>query len=82
MHTTFHALQRMSQRGVTKEMIDLVLEYGEISHDKAFLRRKEASALLAKMQRQMKVLKKVLDKGGMVVVAENGSIITTYNYEQ
>ena len=82
MDTTRHVLQRMSQRGVTREMIDLVLEHGRISHDKATLGRKDAQELLARMQRQMRILKKILDKGGLVVVAENDRIITTYNYKQ
>lgn len=81
MQTTFHARQRMSQRGITREMIDLVLEYGQVSQDKAVLGRKDAQALLLRLQQQMRVLKKVLDKGGVVVVADNDRVITTYNYE-
>lgn len=82
MEITLHALQRMSQRGVSRDMVELVLEYGRITHDKATLGRKDAQELLVRMQRQMRVLKKILDKGGVVVVAENDKLITTYNYKK
>jgi hypothetical protein len=72
----------MSQRGITRDMINFVLEHGMVTHDKATLDRKDAQQLLAKMQKEMKVLKKILDKGGVVVVAESDMIITTYNYNQ
>ncbi len=82
MIQSLHVRQRMSQRGITREMVDLVLQHGEVKHDKAMLSRKDAQKLLARMQQEMKVLKKVLDKGGVVVVAESDTIITAYNYEQ
>ena len=63
-------------------MLDLVLEHGEIQQDKRILSRKDAQRLIAKMQRDMKVIKKILDKGGVVVVADSESVITTYNYKQ
>jgi hypothetical protein len=72
----------MSQRGIKREMLDLVLEHGEIQQDKRILSRKDAQRLIAKMQRDMKVIKKILDKGGVVVVADSESVITTYNYKQ
>lgn len=82
MHDTLHAHQRMSQRGITKDMVALVLDYGKISHDKATIGRKDAQELLARMQREMRTLKKILDKGGLVVIADNESVITTYNYKR
>lgn len=82
MHTTVHARKRMSQRGISREIVELVLEYGEIQQDKVILGRKDAQRWLAKLQRDMKVIKKILDKGGVVVVADSESVITTYNYKQ
>lgn len=80
--SSVHVQQRMNQRGITRDIIDLVLRYGKAQHDcKVTLKRKEAQAILATMQREMKVLKKILDKGGVVVVEDNNTLITTYNYE-
>jgi hypothetical protein len=80
MKWTIHAQQRMNQRGINREMMELVMEYGKIDLDKRVLGRKDAQFLLARMQEQMKVLKKIIDKGGIVVIAENDTCITTYNH--
>lgn len=80
MKWTIHAQQRMNQRGINREMMELVMEYGKIDLDKRVLGRKDYQFLLARMQKQMKVLKKIIDKGGIVVIAENDNLITTYNH--
>ena len=82
MQSTVHVGTRMNERGISLAMVNLVLEYGEIQQDKAILGRKAAERLLAKMQHEMKQLKKIVDKGGVVVVSANDTIITTYNYKQ
>lgn len=79
MRDTQHIRQRMSQRGVSRDMVDLVLTHGTIEQDKYILGRREALRLLELVQRQERVIKKILDKGGVVVVAEGGALITTYN---
>jgi hypothetical protein len=79
---TRHAHQRMGQRGISRKMLDVVLTYGTPCHDcKVTLGYKEVQDLISEMQENIKVLKKILDKGGVVVVADNNSVITTYNYE-
>ena len=79
MHLTEHIQQRMSQRGVSREMVDLVMTHGTLEQDKYILSRREALHLLESFQRQTRVVKKILDKGGVTVVAEDGALITTYN---
>jgi hypothetical protein len=79
MHTTEHALQRMSQRGINRDIVELVLENGFHQQDKMILNRKRALALHRQLQRKMRVLMKVIDKGGVTVVADNDALITTYN---
>ena len=79
MKWTIHAQQRMNQRGINREMMELVMEYGKIDLDKRVLGRKDAQSLLTQMQEQMRVLKKIIDNGGIVVIAENDNWITTYN---
>jgi hypothetical protein len=79
MHPTQHFRQRMSQRGVSREMVDLVVTHGLMEQDKYILGRREALDLLESLQRQTRVVKKILDKGGVTVVAEDAALITTYN---
>jgi hypothetical protein len=60
-------------------MVELVLNYGALDQDKYVLGRREAIRLLELINRQARVVKKILDKGGVVVVTEDGALITTYN---
>jgi SOS response regulatory protein OraA/RecX len=82
MQQTQHLKQRMSQRGISREMVELVLAHGVPEQDKYVLGRKEALRLLEDFQRSERLLKKILDKGGVVVVADGDALITTYNYKQ
>lgn len=77
MHKTRHMQQRMSQRGINKAMVDLVLSHGETDGDKVILSRKASASLLE----AARTLAKILDKGGLVVVASGDAQLTTYNYE-
>lgn len=79
MQRTVHATQRMAQRGITGVMVDLALEWGEVHGDKCVLDRSAALARLDRLKQEQKALLRVIDKGGVVVVTEGESIITTYN---
>ena len=79
MQNTRHITKRMSQRGVSRKMIELVLEYGVNDGDKVVIGRKEAAVLMENFREYMRLLTKVMDKGGLVVVASGDSLITTYN---
>lgn len=81
MEITKHAHQRMEQRGITRSMIDLVLEYGEVEQDKAFLDRNHAQKLIRTLENKLRTAKKIADKGGCVVVEADNAIVTTYNYQ-
>jgi hypothetical protein len=63
-------------------MIDLVLMYGRTDQDKHVLGRREALNVLEALSNEVRVLKKIVDKGGIVVVAEGDALITTYNCDQ
>ena len=98
MHTTHHFKSRISQRGITRGLIELALEYGE-QHpehiDRTVLGRRQAGRLLADKQhtlmakerelvaarRELQLLKKLIDKGGVIVVENNATLITTFNLE-
>lgn len=77
--TTKHADARQSQRGITSAMVDFVLNNGIAENDKLIIGRKEALQLLAAIKEEERLLMKILDKGGVVVVADGDTVITTYN---
>ena len=79
MQTTQHAMQRMSQRGVSGDMVDFVLNYGFVEQDKYVLGKRQALELLNDLKKQERLVKKILDKGGVTVVAQDDVLITTYN---
>jgi hypothetical protein len=77
---TKHGIRRMNQRGITKEMIELTIEYGKYIQDKIILRAREIKALIPKVSQEIKCkLLKLLDKGGLVVVlSDECTVITVY----
>lgn len=77
MYRTKHFGRRMAQRGISGAMVELVLNYGEESGDKVILGRKSAKRLLE----DFRTLQKIVDKGGVAVVAQGNSLITIYNFE-
>jgi len=79
MTTTKHCQVRMSQRGLPKRLLDLVLEYGKDSGEKLILNRKTAQKVINEIDAIRKELLKVMDKGGVTIVFDNNALITTYN---
>lgn len=79
MVTTIHCQARMSQRGLPKMLLDLVLEYGRDNGDKLVLNRKTTQAIIDELDAKKKQLMKVMDKGGVTVVVQDDKYITTYN---
>lgn len=79
MHTTHHAQERMAQRGISRDMVEYVLANGTPEHDRVIMGRKEALRMLEVLHDEQRLLKKILDKGGVVVVADGNAVITTYN---
>ncbi len=75
---TKHALARMNQRGITKDMVELTLDYGRFVKDKVVLGRKEIKKLIEKYPALKSKLLKLFDSKGLVVVFENDYIITVY----
>ncbi|MEA1953978.1 MAG: DUF4258 domain-containing protein, partial [Campylobacterota bacterium] len=78
MIETLHINQRARQRGITKEMIDLTLEYGKLSGDKIKLGTKRIKELLRTKKAPKSQLLKVMDKGGLIVVFSGVTLITAY----
>lgn len=109
MYITYHLSQKMSKRGITKNMVDFALHYGKIQGDKYvvdknFLKQhlknlKSKSTCLQSLNKKFKrfavarlisyklsqveteyrVTAKLLDKGGIVVICKNNTLITSYD---
>ncbi|BEH09886.1 hypothetical protein GSUET_14980 [Geobacter sulfurreducens subsp. ethanolicus] len=82
MNSTMHAQERMSQRGISRAMVEYVIEHGTPECDRVILGRKEALQMLEDLREQQRILTKILDKGGVVVVAAGDKVITTYNCQR
>lgn len=78
---TQHALKRVNNRGIVKEMIMLTLEFGKVYNDKIVLLNKTIKKLLLKIKDPeiKKWLIKLIDKKGLTLVVDNGTIITVYS---
>jgi hypothetical protein len=70
---------RMNHRGMSQDLVDLALEYGEPQQDKYVLNRNSLERLLAELRGLERTVIRALDKGGVVVVEEGGQLITTYS---
>jgi hypothetical protein len=81
LQLTTHAQTRMNQRGITLEMIQLVLEYGKYSQDRVTLVSRDIQKVISKVSQETKIkLLKILDKGGITVVLSDAySVITVFN---
>lgn len=79
MHATHHCKVRQSQRGIPLKMVDYVLTHGVQVRDKAVLGDREIKQRLAQLDEERRLLMKIKDKGGVVVVANGETVITTYN---
>jgi len=75
---TLHMDVRMNHRGITADLVDLALEYGEWDGDRCRLGARSLKQIIYDMDRKRATMLKALDKGGIVVVEAGGSVITTY----
>jgi hypothetical protein len=78
VHMTLHMDVRMNHRGITADLVDLTLEYGEWEGDRCCLGARALKHMIEEMDRKRSTMLKALDKGGIVVVEAGGSEITTY----
>lgn len=75
---TLHMDVRMNHRGITADLVDLALEYGEWDGDRCRLGARSLKQIIEEMDRKRATMLRALDKGGIVVVEAGGSEITTY----
>ena len=79
MHISQHADQRMNQRGISRRLVDFALRYGRIEGNKHILDRNESRRIIEQLQEELRLAKRVMDKGGVTVVEGDDTLITTYN---
>jgi hypothetical protein len=79
MHVSHHAALRMGQRGIPKRLVEFTLRYGRVEGNKHVLDRNESRRLIDALTEELRLAKRVLDKGGVAVVEGRDTIITTYN---
>jgi hypothetical protein len=60
-------------------MIELARKHGRIEGDQWVLDIREAKAALDQVMVERAALLKVIDKGGVVVVEEDDTVVTAYN---
>lgn len=81
MYDTKHVQKRAQQRGITKDMINFTLDHGVVQGDRWLLNRKLLSQMIENLESQLRVAKKLRDKGGIVVVADGEALLTTYDFD-
>lgn len=81
MFKTKHLKQRASQRGIKHSMLNLVIWFGTQKDDKYILNRKSIDALLNELESIKKDALKMRERGGVVVVAKDNSLITSYGID-
>lgn len=54
LNFTSHLAQRCQQRGISKEMIDCVLLFGDMDADKCFINQKMANDYIQQIKQELK----------------------------
>ena len=78
MQLTSHSETRMNQRGITGDMVDLALDHGEPDGDKTILSAKTCRQLIGELKRTQKKLEHAMKKGGITIVSDGDTLVTTY----
>src|SRR3970040_446574 len=81
MHITQHADRRMNQRGISRRLLQPPPRHGRVEGDKYVLDRNASRRLIDELEEELRLAKKVLDKGGVTVVEGDDVVITAYNVE-
>ncbi len=79
MHISHHAGVRMNQRGISRRLVDFALRHGRAVGNKHILDRNESRRLIEALEEELRLAKRVLDKGGIAVVEGTDTVVTAYN---
>ena len=78
MKLSNHFIKRMNSRGISADMVNIAFIYGDEKDDKIILSRKIIKKLLKKHPQNKRILTKIYDKGGIVLICKDDTIITVY----
>ncbi len=78
MRKTRHIPERMSQRGITENILNLLRQYGTPIDDKVILTKKNCLTLCEIFGQLKKVSQEMYEKGGYVLVESGEALITAY----
>ena len=81
MSKTRHIQQRMSQRAITSQMLEIVKMFGMDDGDKTYLNRKGIDAALRELNKLSQQMQKMRSRGGVVLVESGDTEITTYTLD-
>ena len=81
MTKTKHYGSRISQRGIRETTVALAQRYGIRHGEKLVLGRKQIRHVIEEFDRQRKELVRAMDKGGVVVVEQGGTLVTAYDFD-
>ena len=76
MNLSFHAQQRLQQRGLNDSDIDLILSHGTETSDGYYLRRKDVEEAEKELRKQINRLNRL---AGKYVVVKGETVITAYH---
>ncbi len=79
MKKTEHLLKRMNQRGISFQILELIYKFGLKQGDKLILNKKSTQKIIDEIDLIRKNLLKISDKGGVVLVLDNKTLITAYD---
>ena len=70
--------QRMNQRSISQQMLEIVKMFGVDNGDKTYLNKKGIDAALSEMNSLAKKMQKMKNRGGVVLVESGDVEITAY----
>ena len=79
MQISQHAQDRMTQRGISRRLVDFTLRHGRVEGDKHVLDRSESRRLISELEEELRLARRVHDRGGVTVVDSGDTLITAYN---
>jgi hypothetical protein len=79
MHISHHAAQRLCQRGISRRLVEFALRHGRVEGDKHIVDRNETRRIIESLTEELRLAKRVMDKGGITVVEGGDTLITAYN---
>ncbi len=78
MAKTRHIHQRMNQRAISQQMLEIVKMFGIDDGDKTYLNKKGIDAALLEINVLSKQMQKMKNRGGIVLVESGDVEITAY----